>query len=88
MKSLEELREMANKASVNLLFADAEVAGSMIDLACLSRIPDLKERRINQALKAYSFIRQHIPTVSLTPDEALALDKKLALIELRLNLRS
>jgi len=88
MNSLEQLREQANKARVNLLFNDAEMALTMIDLARVSESAGLKDRRMNHAVKAYSFIRAQIPSVSLTPPEAIRLNKKLILIKLRLTLAS
>jgi len=86
MNDLQKLGERANRARVDLLFIDADVALTMLDLVPCSQIEDLKKRRINEALRAYSFVREHIPTVSLTPSETVALNKKMAVLKLRLSL--
>jgi len=88
MISPEELREQTNKARVNLLFSDAEMALTMIDLARVSQNAGLKQKRIDQAAKAYSFIRERIPTVSLTPPETIRLNDRMKLLKLRLALSS
>ena len=84
MKTLQELNEQSNKAKVNLLITDAEMALTLLDMARASRIMELKERRTGEALKAYIFIRKHIPTVSLTPSETIVINKKMALLKHRL----
>jgi len=86
MKDLQELREQSNRASVDLLFTDAEMALTFLDLARTSRNDDLRKRRIHEALKAYNFIRGHIPSVTLTASQKIALNKKMALLKLRLGL--
>ena len=86
MKFLQELGEQTNRAKVNLLLADADMALTMLDVARFSKIRELKERRTREAFKAYSFVRERIPTVSLTPSETIALNKKMALLKLRLSL--
>lgn len=86
MKSFGELRQQSNKAKVDLLLADAEMALTLLDVARTSNISELKERRTNEARKAYSFLQEHIATVSLTPSETAALNAKMAVLKLRLSL--
>jgi hypothetical protein len=85
VKSQEELRKEANKTSVDLLFSDAEMAFTMLDLALNSKIAAVRERRIKDAARAYSFIRERIPKLSLSPSENVALNEKLAQLEARLS---
>jgi hypothetical protein len=44
MKSIAELRVEQNRVRVDLLFTDAEMALTMIDLAHVSHIPEFRER--------------------------------------------
>jgi hypothetical protein len=84
MKSLEELREQSNKSLVDLLFTDVEMALTFVDLARVSRIPELKERRLKEARKACEFIVGRIPNVSLSSEQSVALNEKLAVLKDRL----
>jgi hypothetical protein len=86
MKSFQELSDQSNKARVDLLLADAEMALTLLDVAHTSNISELKQRRTDEARKAYSFIQEQIPTVSLTPSETAALNEKMAVLKLRLSL--
>jgi hypothetical protein len=86
MKTLQELGEQTNKARVSLLLADAQMALTLLDMARGSKKSELRKRRTDEALKAYSFIRDRMPTVSLTPSETDVLNKKMALLKLRLSL--
>lgn len=86
MKSIQELQAQSNQANVNLLFTDAEMALTFLDLARTSQDEKLKLRRMHEAGKAYTFIQRRIPTLRLTPDETIALNKKMALLKLRLTL--
>jgi len=86
MKSFQEIRDQSNRTVVNLLFTDAEIAMNMLDLARVSEMPELRKRRLREALRAYNFIRKHTPAVALTREEATALNKKMSLLKLRLSL--
>lgn len=85
MKDLQELRDQSNRASVELLFTDVEMALTFLDLASTSQDKSLRQRRIGEATKAYQFIRSHIPTVKLTTSEDIAINRKIALLKLRLD---
>jgi len=85
MRDIQEIGEQANRARVHLLFVDAQMALTMLDLADLSQVEELRHRRINTALKAYSYIRDCLPNVSLTPAEDSALNKRMAELKLRLS---
>jgi hypothetical protein len=82
----QEIHKQANRAGVDQLFSDAEVAMAMLDLARASQVPELKKTSFKEALKVYDLIRKHTPAVSLTRTEATALNKKMALLKLRLSL--
>jgi hypothetical protein len=86
MKSLQELTELGNRAKVDLLLADAEMALTMLDLARTSEAVELRQRRTGEALKTYTFIRKRIPTISLTHSETAALNQKMSLLKQRLAL--
>jgi hypothetical protein len=84
MKSVAELRVEQNRVRVDLLFTDAELALTMVDLARASDISEFKERRLKEALKAYKFILRQSGSVSLTPQQKAILNQKLALLKQKL----
>ena len=86
MKLFEELRDDANREQIALMFADAEIASTNLDLALHTDTAAVKTRQIEEADQMCTFIRERIPVVSLTPDEGEALDAKLAQLEQKLTL--
>lgn len=86
MENLQQTLERSNRAIVDLLLVDANMAHTFLDLARTAKTRELKIRRINRAAEAYNFICQRMPLVRLTPSETRTLNHKLRALEIRFRL--
>jgi hypothetical protein len=82
--TLEQMRDQANKAKSDLLFSDAELALTFLDLADSTKIEEDRERRLREAKRAYDSISQMLPTVYLTAQQRTLMNQRLDAIKARL----
>jgi hypothetical protein len=84
VKAFSELKDDINKTEVDLLLTDAEMALTFLDLADATKDVDSKSLRQREAHKAYQFIVGRRSTLSLTTQQTILLNRRLAMLRIRL----
>lgn len=84
MKTIEQLKEDTNKRKTDLLFVDAEMALTFLDLAQKTQQREDRDRRLKQAAKAYNTILGNLSCVPLNTQQKLLINQRLSLLRARL----
>ena len=74
----------ANRASVDFLFTDCDLAMTFLDVAGTTAIPETAQRNRQNARKAYNAILRAIPKLVLSAAERQSIENKLSALRTRL----
>jgi hypothetical protein len=79
-----ELIERTNRAGVDFLFTDVEMAFTFIHVGETSTTREARDRNFGKALRGYQTVLHFIPRVSLSAVERADLEQKLHKLKARL----
>lgn len=84
-RSLDQAITDSQQISVELLITDAKTALTLLDLARTTEIPEVRSRRIREALKAYQSILSFLRSLTPTAEQEQVLSRDLETLKRRLN---
>ena len=75
---------VSNRVGVELLFTDCDLAMTFLSMVATTRGPDVSQRNLQNARKAYEAILHHTPKLVLSAAESRDLRNKLSELRRRL----